>query len=67
MNIIITEILESQRCFGEAIGLAKGLSMNIKDDEVKEVVNKSLNRLTSFQFSDKFWEEINKFNILNSL
>ncbi len=62
MNIIITEILESQRNFGEAVGLAKGLSMHVQDLTVKARISVALDKISSFNFSDGFWSELDKFN-----
>ena len=65
MSIIATELLESQRTLGEAIGIITGLYRDIKDEGVKLRIKAYIDKASNLKFSEEFWNEIMKYEEFN--
>lgn len=67
MNILVNEILEKQRAFGEAIGIITGIVRYVDDDEIKENIIKYLTKVDALKFSNEFWEAVIEYSKLKSI
>lgn len=57
MNIILKQMLESQRYYGKALGLMEGLLMWVPP-ATKDLIKDHIEELKSFEFSREFWKAI---------